>query len=412
MALGLIQFLLGGKSKKKETKATSAVPANNSQNKQVNVQNQTVNKNESNPQEALTTQESSSKVNVPLTNQDKPLPTTTSNNSSNKKSVSEVLMKVHKEMKETNERLTKLVTDIKKLENSVSTLNDRVDSLDKKSKDTDSKFKEIDSNLTQFLSLYELINNQYNPFVSKENTPVAQINQTQLETNKTEPQEQEKVANEPVEISNLNENGDGTYFEMIHDNEEFKFEDDKKELPFEKEISIENMLLGPKLEVNKIDEQNTTTSNEIKLESNKINEHNTATPSEIKHVSKISQSLLELDTLNIEAAAADAVPLTQIKNNTNALVIILSWMEYLIKKVGIEETRNTLRYYTETLRWMTPEVFFELDKYLRGMSDIKNSARVKTNVRDHIVSLYFISKLNEKSLDHKLTTAVLEIIQE
>jgi len=32
-------------------------------------------------------------------------------------------------------------------------------------------------------------------------------------------------------------------------------------------------------------------------------------------------------------------------------------------------------------------------------------------VKDHIVSLYFISKLNEKRLDEKLTKAVLEIIK-
>ena len=34
------------------------------------------------------------------------------------------------------------------------------------------------------------------------------------------------------------------------------------------------------------------------------------------------------------------------------------------------------------------------------------------NVKDHIVSLYFISKLNEKKLDTKLTSAVLKIIKQ
>ena len=65
----------------------------------------------------------------------------------------------------------------------------------------------------------------------------------------------------------------------------------------------------------------------------------------------------------------------------------------------------------ETLRWLTPEVFFDLDKYLRGMNDVDNVERNQANVKDHIVSLYFISKLNEKSLDHRLTKAVLDIIQ-
>ena len=386
MALGLIQFLLGGKTKKKEAKNTTAAPANNPSNPQIQTQNNQNSANQnssvSTNQTASNSEENKSPNQIPSTS----TPAPSQQSSGNKKSVSEVLMKMHKEMKETNERLTGLVTDIKKLENSVSSLNSRVDSLDKKSKENDSKFKEIDSNMAQFLSLYELINNQYNPFVSKDEMP-------KIQPEKVEVESIQEPSTEPIELSNLNDNGNGSSLEMPPNEEEFKF-DDSENKPFEKEIKIEGV---PPLSELKND--NVQEGKEVKYV-------------ESKPTSKISQSLLELDTLNIEAAAADAVPLTMLKSNTNALVIILSWMEYLIKKVGIEETRNTLRYYTETLRWMTPEVFFELDKYLRGMSDVRNPARAKTNVRDHIVSLYFISKLNEKSLDHKLTTAVLEIIQE
>ena len=388
MALGLIQFLLGGKTKKKESKTTTSVPVNNSQNQQVSSQNQVVTKTVTPAQESSSPQQETQNP-VSSSNQGSTMGNTSSSNPGNKKSVSEVLMKMHKEMKETNERLTGLVTDIKKLENNVNSLNNRVDDLNKKNTQSESKFKEIDSNMAQFLSLYELINNQYNPFVSKDEMP-------KIETQEVEVKSIEEPSTEPIELSTLNENGNGSFLEMPSNNEEFKFEDLRKEEEknsFDKEIRIEGV---PPL-------------SELKAQ-NINNEESKITQPE--NTSKISQSLLELDTLNIEAAAADAVPLTMLKNNTNALVIILSWMEYLIKKVGIEETRNTLRYYTETLRWMTPEVFFELDKYLRGMSDIRNPPRNKTNVRDHIVSLYFISKLNEKSLDHKLTTAVLEIIQE
>ena len=119
-----------------------------------------------------------------------------------------------------------------------------------------------------------------------------------------------------------------------------------------------------------------------------------------------------MDTLDIEEAAADAVPLTSIKSNTNSLVIILSWLEYLVKRVGVEESKNALRYYTETLKWITPEVFFELDKFLRGMEDVEEKKVKSLDVKDHIVSLYFISKLNEKPLDSKLTNAVLQIIRQ
>ena len=78
---------------------------------------------------------------------------------------------------------------------------------------------------------------------------------------------------------------------------------------------------------------------------------------------------LELDTLNIEEAASNAVPLTKLKNDTNSLVVILSWLEYLVKKVGIEDSRQTLRYYAEVLKWISADVFFDLDKYLQGMRE-------------------------------------------
>ena len=381
MALGLIQFLLGGKTKKAPSKNQNA-----SSNEVKNTEN---NNNEAQSSSPIQ-QESQNRVESNTSNQNEQRQQTSqsssqsSNAGGNKKSVSEVLMKIHKEMKETNERLTSVVTDVKKLENSVNSLAGRVENLDKKDRENDAKFKEINSNMGQFLSLYELINNQYNPFVSQEDMPMKNL--TSAQAPETPPVIEESQEN-PIELDNFNDNSNGSVLEhMPEDNSAFSIEG----VPPLSELKSPQ----PQKEV-------------VKEEPKTI-----VIPKDTNSSFKMSPSLLELDTLNIEAAASDAVPLTMLKNNTNALVIILSWMEYLIKNVGIEETRNTLRYYTETLRWMTPEVFFDLDKYLRGMSDNPRPSRAKTNVRDHIVSLYFISKLNEKSLDEKLTKAVLEIIQE
>ena len=162
-----------------------------------------------------------------------------------------------------------------------------------------------------------------------------------------------------------------------------------------------------------LDSQGNTISNESLSEEELQMLKEPSKTIDIKEASNIESTLLELETINIEEAAGDAVPLQHIKNNTNSLVIILSWLEFLIKRVGIDETRNTLRYYTETLRWITPDSYFELDKYLKGMKDKEITQDFQPiNIRDHIVSLYFISKLNEKKLDDKLTNAVLHIIKQ
>jgi archaellum component FlaD/FlaE len=272
-----------------------------------------------------------------------------------KKSISEVIHKLHDELSELKERSIKLVTDVNEIDNKVSEMGHRVESLEDNKKINDEKISIMEENMTKFLSLYELINNQYNPFIDKDS--VGKIGNHHITT-----------------VSAHGSSNQNAQYEHIDSQ---KSSSENSESPFSKPAD---------------------SNKQIDMNSSKYED--------------LDSSLLELDTLNIEQAAGDAVPLTQLKNNTNSLVVILSWLEYMIKKVGIEETRNSLRYYTEVLRWITPEVFFDLDKYLRGMKDKKDvDNNDSLDVKDHIVSLYFISKLNEKKLDEKLTAAVLQIIK-
>lgn len=367
MVLGLIDFLLGGKKKSKVPKTaqvqTPGVANGNVQTQtpvaggqvpdgaNVATQNQGVQFVDSNQQAQASlgnAQEGNADVQnqaaqTPANNQPKDAATggaskAPTSHPGGKKSISEVIHKLHDELSESKDRVTEMVTDLKKVENAVTEMGHRVDSLEEHKKVTDEKLAEVDENMTKFLSLYELINNQYNPFVDKESVLQAKPSAT------------------------MKVNAEGGV-------EDHLFETPK--IPTTKPTKTIDLSGG----------------------------------------SDLDSALLELDTLDIEEAAGDAVPLTQLKNNTNSLVVILSWLEYLIKKVGIDETRNSLRYYTEVLRWITPEVFFDLDKYLRGMKGKKFEEGASLSVKDHIVSLYFISKLNEKKLDEKLTNAVLQIIK-
>jgi len=342
MVLGLINFLLGGKKKTKISKSGQlTTPLNKS------VDSDTQSSAKLPDGQEVPTENAQQDMNFKDLNNE-----STKNDSEEKelksgevggiqkKSISVVIGKIHEELKSTNDKIGEMVSDIRSIENNVSTLANRVTDLEDNKKVSDGKINDIDSNMGKFLSLYELINNQYNPFVDNES-----------------------IVAKKIEIS-----ADGNSIPSSTD-----------------PVSFEDLHLKS-----------------VNLENSK----------RILRENDLDSSLLGLDTLNIEAAAGDAVPLTKLKNNTNSLVVILSWLEYLIKKVGIEETRNSLRYYTEVLRWTTPEVFFDLDKYLRGMKDKKEiDENAKLTVKDHIVSLYFISKLNEKTLDEKLTKAVLEIIK-
>lgn len=336
MVLGLIDFLLGGKKKTKvPRKAQASAPLQS-------VGGSNEDKGSSLPDgQSKATENFESSKHESQQVEEKPQ---ADGNGFKKKSATEVIHKMHSELKDTNQRITDLIGDVKNLETTVNSLGHRVDDLEVHKNEVGEKLEDVDANMSKFLSLYELINNEYNPFVDAE--------------------DHEKMKKQPKEVVLTAEGG-------------------SEEEPAGNDAQA---ALAEKLE------------------------KSSSQPS--AGTEDFESSLLELDTLDIEEAAGDAVPLTQLKNNTNSLVIILSWLEYLIKRVGIEETRNSLRYYTEVLRWTTPEVYFDLDKYLRGMKDKTDlSGDEKLNVRDHIVSLYFISKLNEKALDEKLTKAVLQIIK-
>jgi flagellar protein FlaD len=365
MVFGLMDFLMGGKKKT----ATSKVAAVSTPNVQASVQPvgaatpvaaaqpDGVNNVTANAQPEAGVQPAEGVQFVNSNSESKPADASAQPVANNaparasgpggKKSISEVIHKLHDELSELKERSTKLVTDVNDVDNRVAEMGHRVDSLEESKKVNDDKMAEMEENMTKFLSLYELINNQYNPFIDKES--IGKIER-------------------PAAV--MTTAGEGHVDSSSHNSDSNLGSPFSK--PAEKHVNISST-----------------------------------------RARDLDSSLLELDTLNIEEAAGDAVPLTQLKNNTNSLVVILSWLEYMIKRVGIDETRNSLRYYTEVLRWITPEVFFDLDKYLRGMKDKKDVDESDSlGVKDHIVSLYFISKLNEKKLDEKLTSAVLQIIKE
>lgn len=357
MVLGLMDFLLGGKKKTKlgrngQVSANPAQPMPQQGGAQVpdGVQNTTQNNQEMQfeDQNAQAQQQPQAQQQQVQQSQSQPVMAQQGGAQVQRKSVSEALSKIHKELKETNSRVTDMVASIKNVENSVNTLGHRVDELEASKKVSSEKFSQMDANMSKFLSLYELINNQYNPFVTQE-----------------EGVKKVAISSDGNSIPDFDSDSQGSAAPVNVGDAISALPDAIPELKEVKKVSVDDL----------------------------------------------ESSLLELDTLNIEEAAGNAVPLTRLKNNTNSLVVILSWLEYLTKRVGIEETRTTLRYYTEVLRWITPEVFFDLDKYLRGMKDRNHEEGETLGVRDHIVSLYFISKLNEKTLDAKLTKAVLQIIK-
>ena len=162
MVLGLIDFLLGGKKKTKVprsgqvTTPLSSVGGAVETTKNSNIEKVTI------PDGVNDVTEN---VKIQKTQEMNFVDSQSSNSSSgsqqqinvgnnflngNKKSISEVISKLGKELKLTNEKITTLVTDIKAVENSVNNIGHRLDDLEEAKKVSEDKLSDVDRNMSNF----------------------------------------------------------------------------------------------------------------------------------------------------------------------------------------------------------------------------------------------------------------------
>ena len=267
------------------------------------------------------------------------------------------------ENKAKGDRFIEINDKLEKVRGEVETHKREIFENENKQKELEGKIEKMESQMVKFLSLYEIISNQYNPFIDEKSK-----------------------------------------------------EDISKSFQVEK---IQDSLVEDEIEENRIENENEKLIKEDNL--NKIDEVLNQKPSKasskgleaVKQENiddELDESLLDLDTLNIKNETA-GIPLKKLKTDTNSLVILLNWLKYLVKICGHQKTREALKYYAEVLKWISSEVYFEIDKYLDGLEIEPNKELCKLRIKDHIVSLYFISKLNNGVLDKKLVDTVLKIIK-
>ena len=242
-----------------------------------------------------------------------------------------------------------LLNIVSELKNNASNTKQEISELESHQKNILDRLENIENQMTKFLSLYEVVSNKYNPFIEDEKNP-------------------------DDKIKNILDKKDDLFEEEISN------EKPKKDL-------IKNLI---KTEI----PQKEILHKELKEEKSKDD----------------SPSFIDLDTLNSKDKIS-GIPLIKLNSDTNSLVLVLNWLKYLVGIGGHEGCRQALKYYAEILKWITPEVYFDLDKLLEGLETVNVEKIKKLQVKDHIVSLYFIAKLNSGSLDKKLTQVVLDIIE-
>ncbi|MGC9079128.1 MAG: FlaD/FlaE family flagellar protein [Nanopusillaceae archaeon] len=94
------------------------------------------------------------------------------------------------------------------------------------------------------------------------------------------------------------------------------------------------------------------------------------------------------------------LPLKDLDDNPAVASIIIGWLSYLVKKSNMEEVEKALDYY-ENIKWITEKVKIKLKEYLTGLSGLETEDK-KLTPKDHLVSLYIITKLSNLSNERNL----------
>lgn len=103
------------------------------------------------------------------------------------------------------------------------------------------------------------------------------------------------------------------------------------------------------------------------------------------------ESFGELYYLQNESGRVDRPYLSELPDGYRAERLVLEWIEYMVLKVGPEQTRKTLAHY-RAIDWLDERAFEELEAYTNTFpADVASGDELTPD--DHRVSLLYIARL-------------------
>lgn len=125
----------------------------------------------------------------------------------------------------------------------------------------------------------------------------------------------------------------------------------------------------------------------------------------------ISSGLVSEKTAQVEVVAKSKegeIRLSKMSNEPSFVMLMLRWLDFLLKKAGYKGMVRALLYY-EDLGWISEEIRGRMIKYSRDLGAEKKHGKEKgLNISDHIVSLYFIARLQGIKIDTSMYSSVIE----
>ena len=96
------------------------------------------------------------------------------------------------------------------------------------------------------------------------------------------------------------------------------------------------------------------------------------------------------------------IPLLEIPNDPERVVVLMKWLQFLVDKVGKDNLTDILEYYVD-IGWISEKIVMNLIEYSEGITEEKEPREFTGNndlqAKDHIQSLLFIQQLKGQQPD-------------
>ena len=121
-----------------------------------------------------------------------------------------------------------------------------------------------------------------------------------------------------------------------------------------------------------------------------------------------------LPKLDVDGDDFDQMTVADLDNSPETNMLILRWIEYIMQQVGYTGISSTLDYYVQ-IGWMTREaaqriLSFSMGIDLRG-SGAKPPKKSTLSVREHLVSLYFVTRLKKQKVFDNIYLSVRDEVE-
>jgi len=122
-------------------------------------------------------------------------------------------------------------------------------------------------------------------------------------------------------------------------------------------------------------------------------------------IEEVSASSLPMDKVDDILQETKGLYLADIRNDPVSRMILLKWIEFMLKKVGFRGMVDLLIYY-ENIGWISEKVRNKVLKYAREMRINEKPVARKMGVKEHLISLYFIAKLRGLKVDTNVYSSI------